>query len=501
MRFSRKWLVAVLLALHAAAARSDPGRVVLDTWNAAYVEGHKAGFVHISVHEVEQNGKKLFHTVTELRLSVMRESQPITMGMESGTDETEEGTVTRVFMRQFLGKQQQLVLVGTVEANQLHVQVDGGRRQDKRIPWDARVVGQYRQQRLLKEHEVKPGESLEYLSYEPTINRVVNTRVFVKDYEEVTAGKSKKRLLRVEAIPDKLGGLQLPTLITWLGENRETLRAQTSVPGLGTMVLEPTSEKDATAKNGAASVAGINTLVSLNRFIIHPYQATSAVYRITVKNDDEPTTTFAQDGRQQIKNPSGNSFELHVRAVRSPQPVHEKEEVGNEYLASSFFIACDDPKVRQRAVEAVGVSQDPWEKAVKIEDYVHKRMAKQSLTEAFATADQVAQTMEGDCTEYAVLTAAMCRAVGVPSRTAIGLVYVDHPRRGPCMGFHMWVEVWVHGQWMPIDASLGQGYVGATHIKITDHSWHQTESLSPLLPVVRVQDKLSIEVLRVNGTN
>ena len=45
--------------------------------------------------------------------------------------------------------------------------------------------------------------------------------------------------------------------------------------------------------------------------------------------------------------------------------------------------------------------------------------------ESLATADHVAKTLEGDCTEYAMLTAAMCRAEGVPSRTAMGLVYAD----------------------------------------------------------------------------
>ena len=54
----------------------------------------------------------------------------------AGTEETPEGKVTAVFMKQFLGKQQQLVLTGTVDGDELHVKVDGGARQDKRIPWD-----------------------------------------------------------------------------------------------------------------------------------------------------------------------------------------------------------------------------------------------------------------------------------------------------------------------------------------------------------------------------
>ena len=67
------------------------------------------------------------------------------------------------------------------------------------------------------------------------------------------------------------------------------------------------------------------------------------------------------------------------------------------------------------------------------------------------------------------------------------------------MAYHMWTEVWVRGQWLPIDATLGRGYVGATHLKIADHSWADTTSLTPLLPVLRVLGKLSIEVVRVDG--
>src|SRR5205085_515826 len=99
-----------------------------------------------------------------------------------------------------------------------------------------------------------------------------------------------------------------------------------------------------------------------------------------------------------------------------------------------------------------------------------------NFTEALATADEVARTLEGDCTEFAMLTAALLRAAGIPSRTAIGLVYVDLAR-GPVFGFHMWTEAWVRGQWVPLDATLGRGHIGAAHIKVTDHSWAETQSL------------------------
>lgn len=94
-----------------------------------------------------------------------------------------------------------------------------------------------------------------------------------------------------------------------------------------------------------------------------------------------------------------------------------------------------------------------------------------------------------------MLMSAMCRAEGVPSRTAMGLIYADTPG-GPVFAFHMWTEVHVKGAWQALDATLGRGYVGATHIKIADQSWHDERTMLPLLPVIRVLGKIEIDVLQ-----
>ena len=122
-----------------------------------------------------------------------------------------------------------------------------------------------------------------------------------------------------------------------------------------------------------------------------------------------------------------------------------------------------------------------------------------SYAEPFAPASEAAKTLRGDCRQYGLLATAMCRAVDIPARTAIGLCYAYDRTQGPVMAFHLWTEVFVRGQWVAIDATRGQGYVGATHLKITDSSWHDTQSLAPLLPVFRVLGKLAIEVVRVDG--
>lgn len=501
-----KWALAglALLPILAPAAADEPrGKLVKETWDAAYLEGAKVGFFRTTVHESERDGQKVLRTAVELNLSIRRNNATVALRMLTGTEETPDGKVTGVFMRQFHDKGQQLVLTGTVTGDQLHVRVDNGRI-DKKVYWNDEVVGLYRQEKLYRERQAKPGDKITYLSYEPTINAVVTVRATVKDEEEVEVLGGKKRLLRVEAAPDKVevpgASVQLPGMTSWLDKELLPVRSEMEMPGLGKIVLQRTTKAVATAANGAAPAGPdivLGTLVPLNRAIARPHETKSAVYRITLKGDDDPATALARDDRQEVKNLKGNSFELHVRALREPPARFDGDGPGDEFLKSCYYLDSDNAKVKELARQAVGDEVDPWKKARRVEAWIHEKMRLDN-TVAFCPASQVARDLAGDCRQHAMLTAAMCRAAGVPSRSAVGLVYVADPRRGPVLGFHMWAEVWVRGRWLALDATLGRGSVGAAHVKIADSSWYDTESQTPLLPVARVLGKLSVEVVSVN---
>jgi transglutaminase-like putative cysteine protease len=506
MRVYQKGFVAFLLLAGASQASEPQGKIIRETWDAAFLDNAKAGYVHTITRAAGTEDQKIFRTTMELDLTVKRFNDLAHMRMESGTEETEEGKVVAVFMKQWLGKNQQLVVRGTVRGEKLHVDFQGGGNSyQKDNPWNSQVIGLYRQEGIFRERQAKPGMRFSYLAYQPEVTTSVRTNVAVKDYEDLLMpGSSKKqRLLRVEETSDKLQGVQLPPLTLWLDKELSPVRSQVEIQGLGHLTLYRTTRSVATATGGPVARVtdiGYTQLISLNKRIANPYETKGAVYRITVKGDDEPATTFARDGRQEVKNVRGNTFELHVRANPKGED-GDGSEVGDEFRQSCYFINSEDPLVQQHARDAVGKEQDPLKRARRIEKWVHQHMVNKNFTEAFATSDHVAKTMEGDCTEHAVLAAAMCRAVGIPSRAAVGLIYVDDRRRGPVLGFHMWAEAWVNGRWYPIDATLGLGHVGATHLKIADHSWHDMQSLTPLLPALRVLGKVSIEVVRVNGSD
>jgi transglutaminase-like putative cysteine protease len=193
-------------------------------------------------------------------------------------------------------------------------------------------------------------------------------------------------------------------------------------------------------------------------------------------------------------------LELHVHPV---QPAFQRKEgearsarPGAEFLASCRYIDADHERIRNLAQRAVGDEKDPWRKALRIERWVKTNLRVDNAQD-IVPASQVAANLRGDCRSAALLTAALCRAEGIPARTALGLIYVLKGR--PQFGFHMWTEVWIEGQWLGLDGTLGRGGVSATHLKVSDHGWFNVESLTPLLPINRVLGKMTIDVISVEG--
>ncbi len=509
-----------MLAAWPLRAEPPAPKPVQETWDAVYIEGGKAGYFHTTVREIERDGKKLLASTQAMQLGVKREGAVVTIRVETGDEETADGKVVGVSMTQFAGKDK-LVQTGRVEDGQLVLRTSPG-DEVRKLPWDDTVIGLAAQERVFAEKKVKPGDQFTYLSFEPTLQVVVTQRVTVKGPEEVDVlevkgtasrgrqpprrpegGRVKKKLLRAEVAPDKVkvGGrpLQLPPLTVWLDADREVVRSETTQPGLGKFTVFRTTQAVAEEEGAAPALLPdllINNLITLDRPIDHPERAKEVVYRITLKGEDDPASAFAQDARQQAEKAEGDTFELHVHALRTPRPDADGEKPGEEYLKSTYFLDGGNDKIKKEAAEAVGDETDPWRQAQRIEKWVHEHMTVSTAVD-YLPASRTAEDLRGDCRQHAMLAAALCRAAKIPARTALGLVYDKDPDKGPVLAFHMWTEVWVQGQWMGIDAVWGEGGVGADHLKITDHAWSDTQTLAPLAAVTRVMGKIKVEVVGV----
>jgi predicted transglutaminase-like cysteine proteinase len=303
-----------------------------------------------------------------------------------------------------------------------------------------------------------------------------------------------RKLLRFVTKMEPVANFRLPPATTWVdAETFEPLKMEFDFPGFGGKVCFLRTTKDAATVAVARPVELFNAQsIRLDREIAGIHGGRSIVYKVTAPKDDDAGSLFPSDARQQVKtlDAKAKTFELHVTASRGPvKGGNPLPAPGKEFTASNYFINWDNDGVKGHAATAVKglpATASDWDKAVAVERWVNRNMKAFEFSQAMATADNVAKNLSGDCTEYAMLSAAMCRAVGVPSRTVLGLVYAPAKDGKPYLAYHMWFEVFADGQWLPLDATLALGGVGPGHLKIADHSWHDEKTFAPLLPVLRV---------------
>ena len=489
-------------------AEKKDGKVLFDYWFAAAVEGDRIGYLQWTGTEVERNGQKLWLGNKYQKLTVARFGQIVTQWGEDSTVETPDGEVVVTSTRQGLGKDQALAITGVVEGKTLKVKGEGIAAEATSKPWPGGVIGVAREPKLFAQKKPAVGESFDYLTYVAQANQAVKVTVTFEAEESLSLwpNTAPRKLLRFVSRMEPIGPIKLPPATTWCDAGtHEPLKVEFDFPGLGGRVtFLRTTKEAATAPVGRVPDLFNVQSIRLDREIPGIHGRGSVVYKFAVPKEDDPATIIPSEPRQELKNldTKAKTFELHVAATRGPaKDAKRLPEPGKEFLDANYFINSDDAGVKGHAAKAtVGLpaTATAWDKGKAVERWVNQNMRAIEFSQAMATADNVARTLSGDCTEYAMLGAAMCRALGVPSRTVLGLVYAPGRDGKPFLAYHMWFEVFAEGQWLPLDATLAHGGVGPGHVKITDHSWYDEKSFVPLFPVLRVlMAKPFVEVIGV----
>jgi transglutaminase-like putative cysteine protease len=105
----------------------------------------------------------------------------------------------------------------------------------------------------------------------------------------------------------------------------------------------------------------------------------------------------------------------------------------------------------------------------------------------------VLRTKVGDCNEHTALYVAMARALGIPARIAVGLVYIHG-----AFYYHAWPEVYLaepdgRGLWLPVDPTLNQFPADATHLRLVRGGLDKQTAILPLIGRLKI-DVLDVEL-------
>jgi len=222
--------------------------------------------------------------------------------------------------------------------------------------------------------------------------------------------------------------------------------------------------------------------------IANPRRASKAVYKLTTSND---ARVPAFVGGAQTADIEEGALLVTVDTARQ-----DRAPAKPEHSASTSMLASDDPVVVQLARRAVkDAGKNPEDKANAMRRFVHEFISAKHLGVGYASASEVARTAEGDCTEHAVLLAAMLRADGIPSRVMSGLVYTQaFAGAQDVFGYHAWTQAHVRGRWIDLDATLRDTPFDAAHIALGASAMEDGELVNALVDVAPVLGTLQIEV-------
>lgn len=183
----------------------------------------------------------------------------------------------------------------------------------------------------------------------------------------------------------------------------------------------------------AVEVATSDTLAPDELEILAPKYAGSSFGELTARH---LVLGREAGGRLRVRNAAGY-----------PAPT---QAVDGRERRCSFVVDCDELSVRALVADLRG--SHPTVGASDVTAYVYRFIEHKHMARGFDIASIVAEKREGDCTEHAVLTAALLRATGFPSHIVTGLAVLRVDGKWSAFG-HAWTEYHDGASWQLADAT------------------------------------------------
>lgn len=166
-----------------------------------------------------------------------------------------------------------------------------------------------------------------------------------------------------------------------------------------------------------------------------------------------------------IKVTNGVASFLNSPVLEYNQKVYSKNSKTNTalgyYLLPSHLVESDADEIKKMARNIVSETDSDYQKVRKVHDWVAQNIwydydCLNGKSKGVVNALDVLRTRKSVCQGYADLSAALLRAVGVPTRVVSG--YVTQSEWTTAMANtripnHAWNEAYVDGQWLMFDAT------------------------------------------------
>jgi len=451
MRLATLALIALSLTPLVALA-TPPG----EQWFTVLLDGRKIGSFE-SKREV-QDGKVV--TLQSLDIGLERAGVHVALGnAETSTESADGRPLSFRSVSKLSGSE--TTIDGTVHDGVIDVVTGSvGGPQERSIPWPKGALLPEGIRLAGIRAGLVPGTRMKALSFQPSSLDAADVTSVVGASESVDLPQGKRTLTTIEqtiAFP----GAPMRSR-AWV--DMEQTIYKLTMPILGVeLTLLACDHACATAPNQGSDVFA-RTLMASPRPL--RTDELSGALRYTLKALDHGAALNLPQTDEQRVMKEGDTW---IVTVQKNARIYAPEKPAMEDLQPNDWLQSEAPEIVQLATRATGDAKTRQERMQRIETFVRGYIRTKNLDVGYASALEVARKPEGDCTEHAVLVAALGRASGIATRVVDGVAYAPgFAGKDQVFVPHAWAQAFVEGRWQSFDAALAGFDAGHIALAVGD---------------------------------
>jgi transglutaminase-like putative cysteine protease len=480
------WVATMALLVHRSYVEASSGTLATDlarygptaAWRGVYYRGEKIGFTVSQTtrtedgFEIQEDGRLQMlllgqDTAATIRTTARLDGQFMLRDFDFSLDPG-TGPIT---VKGRLGRSPNIKSPYRLT---LAITSGGVTRTETRDLQDAPVMS-LNLSRILASRRLVPGTQYQWNVLDPATLQNAAMVVRVGERSVVRTGDTVVPAFRIES---EFHGLRTTS---WVTDTGDIVREESAL-GLMTVLEPPERARRMTVSDRTqGDLLRVSAIVPTMRGRIDEPRD---VRRLRVQLGGATIPTDDVNGAGQTV--SGNVIEIVDSQVRQ---LESAATDAGSYLAAEPLIESDAPEIRAEAEQAVRGADTDRLRAERLTRYVNGLLDKKP-TVSLPSAREVLRTKVGDCNEHTALYVAMARSIGLPSRIAVGLVYMHG-----AFYYHAWPEVYIaegrQGLWMPVDPTLNQFPADVTHLRLARGGLDRQAAVLPLI------GRLTITVLDV----
>jgi len=428
---------------------------------AIFMDGQKVGH---SIDTRVATPEKVTNT-EEMVITIARAGISLTVTAKETMVETLDGKPVSFESVQDLGIMKMVVSGKMNDQGKLEIIASGLMGQSETVDWPEGALMSEGMDLLTKKMGLKEGTAYKAKMFVPSMqpNYFVDVDVSVGETREIDI------LGRVAPLAEVKVSMVMPTgsveTISYVDKENNYLKMVTPVMGINLEVL---------ACDKTFALSENDTADFLDRFLLASpviIKDVNAAKEITYHLEPVNTETLnipVTDNQTVRKDDKGHTL-VTVKPLKAAAgqkiPYTGQDAKILQALKPNMYVQSNDPEIVKLAKAAINGATDAAEAAKKIEKFVYDYIDEKNLAVGYATASEVALSKQGDCSEHAVLTAALCQAAGIPAQVVVGLLYVDNfAGKDNIFGPHAWVQAYIGGKWIGLDATRADTGFSAGHI-------------------------------------